>query len=157
MRVTTVVRPPVGVSRSAKPAVAGSQVPTSVIPSPSQSPATGRLVEVPQATRWKDTAPARPTLRSVNVRVPADQTPRSVLPSPFQSPVTGRSPADPNVIVRVLHTGAEPAWTVNDVPLGSLQDLRAQLQAIAGIKRDEWHRYHEQVTDWEVREYLTRF
>ena len=28
---------------------------------------------------------------------------------------------------------------------------------IAGIKRDEWHRYHEQVTDWEVREYLTRF
>ena len=28
---------------------------------------------------------------------------------------------------------------------------------IARIKRDEWHRYHEQVTDWEVREYLTRF
>ena len=28
---------------------------------------------------------------------------------------------------------------------------------IAGIKRDEWHRYHEQVTDWELREYLTRF
>ncbi len=28
---------------------------------------------------------------------------------------------------------------------------------IVGIKRDEWHRYHEQVTDWEVREYLTRF
>jgi glutamine synthetase len=28
---------------------------------------------------------------------------------------------------------------------------------IAGIKRDEWHRYHEQVTDWEHREYLTRF
>ena len=28
---------------------------------------------------------------------------------------------------------------------------------IARIKRDEWHRYHEQVTDWEHREYLTRF
>jgi glutamine synthetase len=25
------------------------------------------------------------------------------------------------------------------------------------IKRDEWHRYHEQVTDWEIKEYLTRF
>jgi len=24
-------------------------------------------------------------------------------------------------------------------------------------KRDEWHRYHEQVTPWEIREYLTRF
>jgi len=28
---------------------------------------------------------------------------------------------------------------------------------IVRIKRDEWHRYHEQVTDWELREYLTRF
>jgi glutamine synthetase len=26
-----------------------------------------------------------------------------------------------------------------------------------GVKRDEWSRYHEQVTPWEVREYLTRF
>ena len=26
-----------------------------------------------------------------------------------------------------------------------------------GVKRDEWFRYHEQVTPWEVREYLTRF
>jgi glutamine synthetase len=25
------------------------------------------------------------------------------------------------------------------------------------IKRDEWSRYHEQVTPWEVKEYLTRF
>jgi glutamine synthetase len=25
------------------------------------------------------------------------------------------------------------------------------------VKRDEWSRYHEQVTSWEVREYLTRF
>ena len=26
-----------------------------------------------------------------------------------------------------------------------------------GVKRDEWFRYHEQVTPWEVKEYLTRF
>jgi glutamine synthetase len=26
-----------------------------------------------------------------------------------------------------------------------------------GVKRDEWNRYHEQVTQWELREYLTRF
>jgi glutamine synthetase len=25
------------------------------------------------------------------------------------------------------------------------------------IKRDEWSRYHEEVTPWELREYLTRF
>jgi glutamine synthetase len=31
------------------------------------------------------------------------------------------------------------------------------LDYYARVKRDEWHRYHEQVTDWELREYLTRF
>jgi len=25
------------------------------------------------------------------------------------------------------------------------------------VKRDEWFRFHEQVTDWEIKEYLTRF
>ena len=25
------------------------------------------------------------------------------------------------------------------------------------VKRDEWLRYHEQVTPWEIKEYLTRF
>jgi glutamine synthetase len=25
------------------------------------------------------------------------------------------------------------------------------------VKREEWHRYHEQVTPWEIKEYLTRF
>ena len=25
------------------------------------------------------------------------------------------------------------------------------------VKRQEWYRYHEQVTPWEIREYLTRF
>jgi glutamine synthetase len=27
----------------------------------------------------------------------------------------------------------------------------------ARVKKDEWFRYHEQVTDWELKEYLTRF
>jgi glutamine synthetase len=27
----------------------------------------------------------------------------------------------------------------------------------ARVKRDEWFRYHEQVTPWEITEYLTRF
>jgi glutamine synthetase len=27
----------------------------------------------------------------------------------------------------------------------------------ARVKRDEWFRYHEQVTPWELDEYLTRF
>ena len=27
----------------------------------------------------------------------------------------------------------------------------------ARVKRDEWFRYHEQVTPWEISEYLTRF
>jgi glutamine synthetase len=31
------------------------------------------------------------------------------------------------------------------------------LDYYARVKRDEWARYHEQVTDWELREYLTRF
>ena len=25
------------------------------------------------------------------------------------------------------------------------------------VKREEWARYHEQVTPWEIDEYLTRF
>src|SRR3954453_17341586 len=31
------------------------------------------------------------------------------------------------------------------------------LDYYARVKRDEWFRYHEQVTEWELREYLTRF
>jgi glutamine synthetase len=31
------------------------------------------------------------------------------------------------------------------------------LDYYAKVKRDEWARYHEQVTDWEIKEYLTRF
>ena len=31
------------------------------------------------------------------------------------------------------------------------------LDYYARVKRDEWFRYHEQVTPWEIREFLTRF
>ena len=31
------------------------------------------------------------------------------------------------------------------------------LDYYAKVKRDEWFRYHEQVTPWEINEYLTRF
>src|SRR4029453_8859501 len=31
------------------------------------------------------------------------------------------------------------------------------LDYYARVKREEWFRYHEQVSAWEVREYLTRF
>jgi glutamine synthetase len=31
------------------------------------------------------------------------------------------------------------------------------LDYYARVKRDEWFRYHEQVTPWEIKEYLTRF
>lgn len=41
-----------------------------------------------------------------------------------------------NVVVRLLFTGAEPTWTVNDTPVASLGELRGQLAAIADIKRD---------------------
>lgn len=41
-----------------------------------------------------------------------------------------------NVVVRILYTGAEPTWTINDTPVPSLAGVRGQLEAIAGIKRD---------------------
>ena len=40
------------------------------------------------------------------------------------------------VVVRILGRDQEIAWTVNDVPAGSLPELRATLQTIAEIKRD---------------------
>jgi biopolymer transport protein ExbD len=69
-----------------------------------------------------------------------------VLPSRL-SAVTGTSanpidqPPPPeadfdNVVVRILYTGQEPAWTVNGVPVGGLDELRGQLTTIANIKRD---------------------
>jgi len=40
--------------------------------------------------------------------------------------------------------------------LGTARD-EDYLDYYAKVKRDEWFRYHEQVTPWEIREYLTRF
>ncbi len=42
----------------------------------------------------------------------------------------------PNVVVRILWNGNAAVWTVNDVPLGSLDDLRQRLASIARLKRD---------------------
>ena len=47
----------------------------------------------------------------------------------------------------------------DDVLRGALGRGRDEdyLDYYARVKRDEWFRYHEQVTPWELREYLTRF
>jgi glutamine synthetase len=47
----------------------------------------------------------------------------------------------------------------DDVLREALGPGRAEdyLDYYARVKREEWFRYHEQVTDWELREYLTRF
>src|SRR5690242_15001447 len=47
----------------------------------------------------------------------------------------------------------------DDVLREALGPARAEdyVDYYARVKRDEWFRYHEQVTDWELREYLTRF
>jgi glutamine synthetase len=41
--------------------------------------------------------------------------------------------------------------------LGRTRDNEEYIDYYLKVKRDEWFRYHEQVTAWEVREYLTRF
>jgi biopolymer transport protein ExbD len=63
----------------------------------------------------------------------------SVAAGTSQTPTTDPPPPEAdfdNVIVRILYTGRDPAWTVNESPVGSLEDLRGQLASIAGIKRD---------------------
>jgi len=41
---------------------------------------------------------------------------------------------------------------------GSTDGLREDyIDYFTAVKRGEWRRYHEQVTPWELREYLTRF
>jgi glutamine synthetase len=47
----------------------------------------------------------------------------------------------------------------DDVLREALGPARAEdyVDYYARVKREEWFRYHEQVTDWELREYLTRF
>jgi len=41
--------------------------------------------------------------------------------------------------------------------LGRTRESEEYVDYYLRVKRDEWFRYHEQVTSWEVREYLTRF
>ena len=41
--------------------------------------------------------------------------------------------------------------------LGRTRENEEYVDYYARVKRDEWFRYHEQVSAWEVREYLTRF
>ena len=41
--------------------------------------------------------------------------------------------------------------------LGRTRETRTTSTTTSRVKRDEWFRYHEQVSAWEVREYLTRF
>jgi glutamine synthetase len=41
--------------------------------------------------------------------------------------------------------------------LGRTRDNEEYVDYYIRVKRQEWFRYHEQVTAWEVREYLTRF
>jgi glutamine synthetase len=47
----------------------------------------------------------------------------------------------------------------DDVIRGALGEGRNEdyVDYFIKVKRDEWNRYHEQVTPWEIREYLTRF
>ena len=41
--------------------------------------------------------------------------------------------------------------------LGRTRENEEYVDYYLRVKRDEWFRYHEQVSAWEVREYLTRF
>ena len=41
--------------------------------------------------------------------------------------------------------------------LGRTREDEEYVDYYVRVKREEWFRYHEQVSAWEVREYLTRF
>ncbi len=69
------------------------------------------------------------------------------LPSKLSAAGTGGSaartneppPAEadfPNVVIRILWNGTAAVWTVNDVPVSSLDELKQRLASIARIKRD---------------------
>jgi biopolymer transport protein ExbD len=69
------------------------------------------------------------------------------LPSKLSAPSAGGSApraneppspeADfPNIVVRILWNGSASVWTVNDAPVGSIDDLKQRLTSIARIKRD---------------------
>ena len=56
-------------------------------------------------------------------------TPRNHEPPPAEADF-------PNVVVRILWNGSASVWTVNDVPLGSIDELKQRLTGIARVKRD---------------------
>ncbi len=41
--------------------------------------------------------------------------------------------------------------------LGRTRENEEYVDYYIRVKQEEWFRYHEQVSPWEVREYLTRF
>ena len=65
-----------------------------------------------------------------------------ILPSEMSSQMGSETPlpVEPppemdfdNVVIRVALQQDQPTWWLNDVPVGSLDELRAQLAAIAGV------------------------
>jgi glutamine synthetase len=54
-------------------------------------------------------------------------------------------------------TGELEGDAVLRAALGRTREDEEYVDYYLRVKRDEWFRYHEQVTPWEVREYLTRF
>src|SRR5581483_5211495 len=66
-----------------------------------------------------------------------------------------------------LDPGDPNAENLYDVPVAELRRRGREtlgrgrgedyVDYYARVKREEWSRYHEQVTPWELREYLTRF
>jgi biopolymer transport protein ExbD len=57
------------------------------------------------------------------------------------APADTRTPPPPEedfdeVIVRVSYTGGRVAWTVNDSPLGTLNEVRGRLRSIGQINRE---------------------
>lgn len=55
--------------------------------------------------------------------------------------------------------GGDRELETDDVLRAALGKARGEdyLDYYVGLKRDEWTRFHEQVTPWEISEYLGRF
>src|SRR2546421_3969829 len=53
-------------------------------------------------------------------------TPRASEPPPAEADF-------PSVVVRILWNGRTAAWTVNDVPVGSIEELKQRLASVARI------------------------
>ena len=66
--------------------------------------------------------------------------------------------ADPHLAaIQMMVTAEDWAGTIEvRSALGRARD-EDYVDYFARVKREEWFRYHERVTPWEIREYLTRF